>query len=338
MQWSNAYGKANIAEDKTMSVEGIMNIASISKTFTAIAAMQLWERGRIRLEADVSEYLGFTLRNPKYPDTPVTVFQILTHTSSIVDGTYYGESYACGDPAVSLKGWIHKYLIPGGEYYKEDENFGEWEPGTQSAYSNVAFGLLGLIIEEVARQPFNDYCKEFIFEPLGMFNTGWFLSEIETDHHIKTYVYVSEEDRNEIMDNKKLFPDETEFNAGSNIATCLYSFPNYPDGLVRTSIRELSYYLIAIMNKGVFNSTRILKESTIEKMLTLQLDENKSQGLCWHRTAFESLWGHSGGDPGVGTNMYFHPETKIGVITFQNNNNGNSFDAFKKLYLAAKAR
>ena len=90
------------------------------------------------------------------------------------------------------------------------------------------------------------------------------------------------------------------------------------------------------MNKGVYNDSKILKESTIKKMLTLQFDDNNSQGLCWHRTAFESLWGHSGGDPGVGTNMYFHPGTKIGVITFQNSNNGNSFNIFKKIYLTAK--
>ena len=137
------------------------------------------------------------------------------------------------------------------------------------------------------------------------------------------------------MNNQKLIPDEAEFIPGSNIATCLYSFPNYPDGLVRTSIRELSYYLMAIMNKGVYNDVRILQESTIDKMLTLQFDDDENQGLCWHRTAFESLWGHSGSDPGVGTHMYFQPETKTGVITFQNSNNADSYDVLKMIYLAA---
>ena len=94
--------------------------------------------------------------------------------------------------------------------------------------------------------------------------------------HIRSYVYVSEEARNDIMSDKKLFPEETEFTPGSNAVTCLYSFPNYPDGLVRTSIRELSCYLIAIMNKGVYNGSRILQESTIEKMLTLQFDAFRS--------------------------------------------------------------
>jgi CubicO group peptidase (beta-lactamase class C family) len=92
------------------------------------------------------------------------------------------------------------------------------------------------------------------------------------------------------------------------------------------------------MNKGVFNGARILKGSTVEKMLTQQIDENRSQGLCWRRTDFESLWGHSGGDPGVGTHMYFHPETRTGVITFQNSNCGDSFDVFKRIYLAAIGR
>jgi CubicO group peptidase (beta-lactamase class C family) len=342
--WSNSYGQADIRNNIPMSMDAIMNIGSISKTFTATAAMQLWEKGLIDLDADISEYLDFKIRNPKYPDKPITIYQILIHTSSIRDGNAYVESYSCGDPSISLKEWIHNYLTSEGKYYDQNENFCDWSPGSNHRYSNVAFGILGLIVEEVAQQPFNEYCMNHIFEPLGMKNTGWFLSEIDINNHIKPYAYVTEHNRGELLQQKNLFPNETGFTVGSTIENCLYSFPNYPDGLVRTSVRELSYFLIAMMNGGEFNGSKILNKSTIDKMLSLQAMDNKSQGLCWHTFEFESLWGHillwghAGGDPGIATCMFFNPENKIGMITFQNNSTEGAYKILTELYLTTQGK
>ena len=310
MIWSGGAGWANMEEKIPMSIDGIMNIASISKTFTATAVMQLWEKGLLNLESDVNTYLPFPVRNPRHPDVPITIFQLLTHTSSIADGKSYDASYAPGDPSVSLEDWIQNYLIPKGKYYKAKSNFHPWKPGSGNAYSNVGFGLLGYIVEQVTNTPFNLYCNTNILDPLGMNNSAWFLSEIDTQNHITPY-----------RDQKPLE---------------LYSFPNYPDGLMRTSVRELSYFLLAIMNGGEYKGVRILKESTLNMMLKPQIEEYKSQGLCWELMDFKSLWGHSGGDPGVSTLMFFDPSTRVGVITFQNNNNGNPFSQFQKLYNAAE--
>src|SRR5688500_13006128 len=63
LRWALAYGQADMANNKAMSIDGIMNIGSVSKTFTTTAAMQLWEKGLIDLEADVSSYVGFKVRN-----------------------------------------------------------------------------------------------------------------------------------------------------------------------------------------------------------------------------------------------------------------------------------
>ena len=339
--WSKSYGQADIKNNILMSLDGIMNIGSISKTFTATAAMQLWEKGLIDLNADVNKYLDFEIRNPSYPHKPITVFQILTHTSSIIDGKAYTDSYSCGDPTLSLNEWIYENLTQGGKYYYDGSNFADWSPGEKDKYSNVAFGLLGLIVEKVAKQPFNEYCAENIFKPLGMKNTGWFLNEIDTKKHIKPYAYVTQENRNDLLENKRLFPQETEFKVGSFVENCLYSFPNYPDGLVRTSVRELSLYLTAMINGGELNGARILEKETVDKMLSLQIKGNNSQGLCWHSDEIKStsgrttLWGHTGGDPGIATYLFFHPIDKIGVITFQNNATGGTFEIVKKLYLTA---
>jgi CubicO group peptidase (beta-lactamase class C family) len=323
--WSKGYGQADIANNKAMSIDGIMNIGSVSKTFTTAAAMQLWEKGLIDLNADVSTYLDLKVRNPKYPDTPITVFQILTHTSSIIDSKAYGDSYACGDPTLSLEDWIRGVLTDGGKFYNNGNSFGNWLPGSKRQYSNVAFGLLGLIVEKVAKQPFNSYCREHIFQPLGMKHTGWMLSEVDTNNYIRPYAYVTEENRKDYLPYTRMFPNESAFKAGGLVPVCLYSFPNYPDGLVRTSVRELSYYLAAMLNGGELHGKRILKKETIDKMLSIQLKFDHTQGLTWRTSEFETptgkvkLWGHSGLDPGIQTFLFFNPANKTGVITFQNN-------------------
>jgi len=334
MIWSKSYGKSDLQNNVPISIEGIMNIGSISKTFTATAVMQLWEKGMIKLDSDVSEYLDIEIKNPEFPEQPITIFQILTHTSSICDGTEYGRSYSCGDPIISLKDWIQNYLIPGGKFYR-DENFGSWSPGTKQSYSNVAFGLLGLIIEQVSKQPFNEYCMDNIFIPLGMNNTGWHLSEIDKSKHIKPYVYASEKNENYIKSRKYILSDSVEFSNGQMLEFCLYSFPNYPDGLVRTSVRELSYYLMAIMNDGEYNGSKILNKKTIDKMLSPQLEIDNSQGLCWYTFEFDSSWGHTGGDPGIATSIMLNPTNKIGIITFQNNSDNGQMQIIKNLYQIA---
>jgi CubicO group peptidase (beta-lactamase class C family) len=334
---SGAYGLANVEKNIPMGIHSIMNIGSISKTITATAIMQLWEKGQIELDADINDYLPFTVKNPHFPDIPITTRQLLTHTSSIQDGPAYTESYACGDPEVSLKDWITGYLVRVGAYYDEAENFLLKKPGEAHHYSNVGYGLLGYIVEEVTDLPFYSYCREKIFEPLGMVHSAWFLREINTADHALPYFYVSTESLEAINRHfNQLLHDDRFLTPGGYMAPCLYSFPNYPDGLLRTSVVELSYFLDAFIHSGKLDHLRILKRSTVEKMLSLQLEDDDSQGLCWHKTQFESLWGHGGADPGVQTKMFFSPQTKIGVIIFQNSNGGDQFELVKKLYISAK--
>lgn len=313
MIWSGAYGWSNIEKGIPMSIDGIMNIASISKTFTATAVMQLWEKELIQLDVDINRYLPFQVRNPHHPEAAITVTQLLSHTSSIIDGDSYDASYSDGDPPISLEDWVTAYLIPEGQFYNEKQNFSRTAPGSKHEYSNVGYGLLGYLVEQISGMPFYEYCRIHIQNPLGMEQSGWFLHEIDHSKHITPY----------------------EFKKQENLPLELYSFPNYPDGLLRTSVRELSYFLLAIMNGGKCNQVRILEKSTLKEMLQPMVETEDGQGLCWHQIEFEDLWGHSGGDPGVATLMYFNPRTRVGVITFQNNHKGDPFSVARKLYTVA---
>ncbi|WP_173021583.1 serine hydrolase [Lewinella sp. W8] len=327
--WHNGYGYANIEDEKKMTSESILNIASISKTITATAIMQLWEKGLLKLDADVNNYLDFSVTNPNFPNTPITIKQLLTHTSSIADGSSLKVGYQCGDPKKELKDWLFNYFDTDGEYYNEIDNFHNKEPASFREYSNVGFGLLGLIVEEISGVPFNEYVKVKIFEPLEMSNSGYFLNEVDANRLATSYLYLGPLQENLTEPQNSKLPYYNPY--------CQYSFWNYPDGLVRTSVLDLAKFATAYMNGGIYKGKRILKKETIEFMMSPQLSEeinvDKDQGLCWFQSpSLYPTWYHGGSDPGVSTRMYINKKDKLGVIVFQNANVDNTFYIIKELY------
>lgn len=327
--WSNGFGMADRAKNIEMTPQHIQNIGSISKTITATAVMQLWEEDRFKLDDDINAFLPFSVRNPRFPNEPITFRQLLTHRSSITDGPSYDASYACGDPAVSLEDWIKGYFQPEGAYYDAEANFHVWKPGTTNppeqprAYTNVGFGLLGYLVEQITGQPFTDYCRGRIFEPLGMENTGWLISEIDQSKHAVTYTALGDDPKPpEDGSLDSMLPADgftvDDLVPGGYIPHCLYSFYNYPDGLLRTNVEDLSRFLRAYMGGGVFSGARILKPETVDLMLS---KTHYERGLCWDTYAFyeeNTFWGHDGGDPGVATLMAYHKEENIGLLMFYN--------------------
>ena len=343
--WAKGFGWADIEFQKKMSAPTtIQNIGSISKTITATSVFQCWESGQLDLYRDINEYLDFPIRNPKHVSVPITPHQLLTHRSSIMDGQLYGESYQCGDPQVSLKNWLYDYFH--GDH-DQAKHFHNWKPGTKERlpfepgnYSNIGFGVLGLIVETIAGYSFERYCQERIFSPLQMHATAWHIKDIDVDQHVTLYDYLD--------DNFKLppgftydqllpkYPEEkTPIKSGSFFPHCLYSFYNYPDGLLRTSIVDLANFLIAIMNGGTFDNFKLLSQQTIDTMLKAPLSNDPMQGLCWRKSIFpgkEVRWGHGGNDPGTNTLMYFIPAKDKGVLIFSNSTSGNIYEIMNFLF------
>lgn len=120
--WSNAYGYYDIENQKQATTEDTLYLqASVSKTVTATALMQLYDQGLFDLDDDVNEYLPFELRNPNHPDIPITIKMILSHRSSLADDNLHWIclSYLPGDPDVEgyPNPWLEDYLVPGGSAY-----------------------------------------------------------------------------------------------------------------------------------------------------------------------------------------------------------------------------
>jgi CubicO group peptidase (beta-lactamase class C family) len=324
--WSKGYGWANIEKRVAMSPDDtVQNIGSISKTVVATAVMQLWEKGKFQLDDDVNEFLPFAVRNPFHPDTPLTFRLLLTHRSSIADSPAYGASYACGDPSIPLEKWLQSYFIPGGRYYDKKPNFHPWKPGAKNSYSNIGFGLLGYLVERTSGESLPDYTKKHIFEPLGMKKTGWFLSGIDAGRHAVPYVPASNSTTSEELKAYEKFgilggeaePDPV---SGDYRPLCLYSFPNYSDGALRTSVNQLARLLLAYVNNGSYGGAKLLAADSVRLMLTPQAATTPHQGLCWATTQKNGQrhWGHNGSDPGIRTNMSFRISDGVGAIVFVN--------------------
>lgn len=299
--YMNAFGHANVQEGVAFTPQTRMVIASISKTFIATAIMQLWEQGKIGLDDDINRYLPFAVRHPDFPDDTITVRMLMTHTSSITDAAYRSDVfYLFGyvDYPESIGSFLQNYLTPGGAYY-DPMLFSEARPGTAFSYSNVASTLLAYLVERVSGTDFNSYCKIHIFQPLKMTKTTWFFSE--TPQQEVALHYTSASDRNP--------------------AKPYLTYPDYPDGHLITTVEDLSRFMRAYINRGTFDGTQLLAPATIHLMLSEQSTlSGGKQGLIFGAgTARDrEIWGHSGGDPGTSTLMYFDTLNQTGAILFCN--------------------
>ncbi len=329
--WANGYGWADIANRKPMTPDVIQNIGSISKTFTCTALMQLWEQGKFLLDDHVNDYLPFQVHHPQYK-TPITFRQLLNHTSAIQDSPVYHASYSAGDTVTPLGEWLEDYLTPAGRNYDAEENFLPYAPGTGWTYSNMAYGLLGYLCEYLSGEPLHQYTRHKIFAPLGMHQSGWMLKDVDVTNHAVPYGLPEQASMF-----GELCAETTATEANEPIPLKLYSFPNYPDGLVRTSARQLAQYGAVFAASGEQQGQPLLKSTTVQRcftqewLVTNNFVENGIQGLTWRSIPQPDgsiIWGHDGGDPGISTRLELRQEDGAGIVILTNTNHSpESMDA-----------
>jgi CubicO group peptidase (beta-lactamase class C family) len=180
--WKGAVGKANIEQDIDAKTSFEYQLGSVSKLFTGAALMKLYEDGQIDLDADINNYLPFPIRHPNFPETPITIRMLLTHTSSFADAEQLQyDLYVVGDSEMSIEELCNKYFRKNGEFYN-DENWEEWEPGTKWDYCNWNFVLIGYIIEQFTQMPYHEYSQKYILDPLEMKSAGWWLDRVRKQY------------------------------------------------------------------------------------------------------------------------------------------------------------
>lgn len=329
--WINGYGYADKKNKVAFKPSTIMNIGSISKTFTGVCLMKAVEEGRVSLDEDINTYLPFKVVNPNFPNDKITLRHLATHTSGLADRYpfYTDSTYYYGDKQPEPLGdFLRNYFVVGGSHYSED-NFLKAKPGTKRDYSNIGAGLAGYIVEIRTGKKLKEYGKEHIFKPLNMRNTGWTLNEVNLNNHSKLY----------------------EHKGDSSVEIQWYQGTTYPDGFVRTSVEELSAFFISLLNDGEYKKARILKKESVDEMLRFQYTEkNKpenvnlsklNQGIFWSTKLGATRIGHNGSDPGVRTFMLSDLKKELAVIVFFNTslneeNEVKYFDIYEELYKYAQ--
>ncbi len=299
--YQHGFGFADLATRRPYTVDTVQPIGSISKTLIGMALMKGVERGWFKLDDDVNTILPFPVRNPQFPDRPITLRQLATHTSGIVDReSVYAAAYTpgAGNP-LRIDAFLKDYFSKSGKTYSK-RNFAATAPGSTYAYSNIGATLAAYVIELKAGESYADFTRKTFLQPLGMTRSGWTDAETGSDHAI-------------LYDEKlKPYPP--------------YSLTTYPDGGLRTSCTDLARLVTAVL-KARAGKDGVLKASDVAILLKPEFTagampanvppKEPNQGIFWqHRR--EGTIGHFGGDPGVTTFMGIDPKTNIGRIVLIN--------------------
>ena len=314
--FNSSYGYKDLENKVPASVDDKLRIASISKTFVATAIMQLVEQGKIDLDADISSYMGFELRNPNFLDVPVTVRMLLSHTSSMSDANGY-FSFDYFNPAVSptwQKAW------------------NSYEPGTKYQYCNLGFNTLGAIIEIVSGERFDEYIKKHIFEPLGV-DASHNVADFNPAQLIGIYRYVTSAGNFEKSDAYAQSAEELE-NYRIGYSTPVFS----PTGGVKISAKDLAKVMIMHMNKGAVGDVRIISQESsalMQSEITPTNYEGESYGMAMISTndmfGDARAVGHDGLALGAYTAMYWVKDGDFGVVVMTNGCTGKTDKAFANI-------
>lgn len=278
---------ANADKCLPMNRDTRYRIASISKMFTSIAIMQQVESGKMSLDGDASEYLGFELRNPHFPNIAITPRLLMAHYGSVRDGSAYSIPKSVS---------ISECFLPGGSYYRDGEHFASPDGihnmapgGGYYVYSNLNYGLLGTIVERLSAERFDKYVRKHILLPMGIsasFNLGDFNKEqienlaaiykpikdgswtVEGEWTAQADDYKGEiqSPDNVIISNPDLgIADYTESIADYVIGTNGTVFS--PQGGLRISAHELALLGEMFLGLGMAsNGNRILRPESIEEL------------------------------------------------------------------------
>jgi CubicO group peptidase (beta-lactamase class C family) len=323
-------GKRHLALDLPVNDSTKWRVASISKMVTAIGLMKLYDQNLFQLDDDISDVLGYTVRNPNHPNEPITYRMLLAHTAGLQEGSTY--STFLGASAMNPNAPpVTAYTNPGGSYYAAN-NWRTETPGTYFNYSNAHYGLIGTLIEKLANKRFDQFMRLEVFEPLGLtcsFNIHDLsdISDLGVCYRKQNGVWTPQ-----IDDYNGIPPFPVDF-TGYPIAHNGFVFG--PQGSLRASARDLAVILQMMVLNGTYNGTTILQPGTVELMRTPAWTYNgsngnnyyglfRSWGLGMHISTLTpggdivyfnaTMIGHPGEAYGLISDLYFDTAKKAGII------------------------
>jgi CubicO group peptidase (beta-lactamase class C family) len=292
--WAEGFGHADIEAGRPMEVDTRFRMASHSKLFTATAIMQLREEGRLRLDDPVTDYLPwFDFRRPGTDDPPVTLEQLLTHSSGLPReaGSHWTDlDFPTAEEVQALMA----------------DRRAPFSPEERWKYSNLAYTIAGMVVEEVSGSSWADYLQANIFDPLGMSAS----SVDRPDPRMATgYGSRMPDGSREVVP----FVDAR----GMAAATGLTS-----------TVEDMARFVSAQFREGVRGNDRILGTASLREMHRVRMLETtwtRGQGIGFsvQRIDGRLYVGHGGGYPGYTTYTMIQLDDEVGVIALTNTNDSN---------------
>jgi CubicO group peptidase (beta-lactamase class C family) len=295
----HAHGLADIASNTPVTEDTVFRIGSITKTFTAVAVMQLWEQGLVDLDAPANDYLRAYRLIPGKPGwRPATVRHLLTHTAGVpewvrpvhmIKSGWFGETFALDERLPTLAEFYHGGLRLAVEL------------GTIWAYTDHGIAAVGQIVEDVSGQPLHGYLREHVFQPLGMTTSDLLRSDRVRARLAQGYTLGS-----------KGAKAVTERRGVTAAAGAIYSTP-----------RDMARYVAALLGGGTGEHGSILKPETVALMFASHYQPDPripGMGLGFFRA---NLGGHpavehQGVVPGFNSQIFLAPNDRAGVMAFTN--------------------
>ena len=303
-----AYGYKSIEKNECNDNKSIYRIASISKIIVAIGILKLYEQGLVDIDCDISKYLGFEVRNPKFPNDIINLRMLMTQTSSIIDdGAFVDGIYKGYDGSNETDDYIELKDLLTVEGNRYNNNFSDYKPGTNFIYSNFGCGILACVCEIITGKYFTEYIKEVLLLPLDI-KSGFRLEDIEDKESLVSHYKFKE--------NKFVLYRDYE---GFRKVQCLRypigtNFRGVAGGLY-ISANDLSKIMQMLIHKGVYNGARILKERTINKMEKVQWEgiptdptyrKKGLQMIIMDQFTEKPLYGHFGNAYGLRSFMLYN--------------------------------
>ncbi|HSL15010.1 MAG TPA: serine hydrolase [Actinomycetota bacterium] len=304
------HGLADIASRTQIAEDTVFRIGSVTKPFTAIAVMQLWEQGLVDLDAPANDYLrAYELIPARAAFRPATLRHLLTHSAGILDVHHVSDLRHGGltpsdgrPPLLSVK--VGEPLPPLAEYFRGGLRVVA-EPGTTFAYSNHGYATLGQIIEDVSGMALERYFRERIFEPLGMADTDLVRSERLASRLATGYTLGRR--------GAQAVPDRDWIGAAG--------------GGIYSTTRDIARFAAALMGGGANEHGSVLEPATLTTMFESHYRPDPrllgwGLGFARAEAGTHRVVGHDGILPGFNSELLVAPEDGLGIVAFTNGSKG----------------
>lgn len=308
--YTHAFGKKNLEHNTLLTNDCLFRIASISKSFSATSIMQLAEAGKLSLEDDISNLVGFTIRNPKYPETVITLRMVLSHRSSINDSQGYFTLDAINPDKNS--NWA--------------KCFNDYEPGKGYMYCNLNFNMVGTIIEKISGERFDQYVKHHVLDPLGLYG-GYCVDSLDQSRFATIYEYNGDSARFEASPGAYAPRSKEIANYTMGYTTPIFS----PTGGMKISATDLAQYMIMHSKQGRYKGKRIISKNSAAQMQTpLSTEEGYGLAIMTSEKLIpgKTMKGHTGSAYGLYSAMFFEPKEKFGFVVISNGCDPRYSDGF----------